>query len=185
MRVIETALPGVLIIEPDVLADNRGFFLVTYSAKRYADAGLPESFVQDNHSRSVPGTLRGLHYQLEQPQAKLVRCIRGALFDVAVDIRKGSPTFARWIGVELSAANKRQLFIPPGFAHGFCVPIEESEMEYKCSDYYAPDDEFGIVWNDPTLRIEWPIEDPVVSAKDSQFGPLSADGEDLPLYKGG
>ena len=184
MRAIETELPGVLIIEPRVFHDPRGFFLETYSARRYAEAGLPESFVQDNHSRSAPGTLRGLHYQLRQPQAKLVRCIRGALFDVAVDVRRGSPTFARWIGVELTALNMRQLFIPPGFAHGFCVGAEESEMEYKCSDYYAPEDEIGIIWNDPTLNIEWPIENPVLSAKDSQFGTLSAVGDNLPLYEG-
>ncbi len=172
MNIIETSLPGVLIIEPQVFADGRGFFLETYHAGRYAEAGLPERFVQDNHSRSLPGTLRGMHYQLRQPQGKLLRCIRGAIFDVAVDIRRGSPTFGRWASVELSAENKRQVYIPPGFAHGFYVPEEESEVEYKCTDVYAPDDEYGIIWNDPTIGIEWRVTDPILSEKDAGYGPL-------------
>ena len=172
MNVIQTDLKGVLIIEPQVFGDRRGFFLETYHARRYAHAGIPEQFVQDNHSCSVPGTLRGLHYQLTKPQGKLVRCVRGAIFDVAADIRRGSPTFAQWVGVELSADNKRQLYIPPGFAHGFCVTEEESEVEYKCTDYYAPEDERGIIWNDPTIGIQWPVKEPIVSQKDAGYGPL-------------
>ena len=173
MNVFESDLQGVLIIEPEVIGDRRGFFLETYHARRYAEAGVPEPFVQDNHSRSAPGTLRGLHYQLTKPQGKLVRCVRGAIFDVAVDIRRGSPTFAQWVGVELSAENKRQLYMPPGFAHGFCVPEEESEVEYKCTDYYAPEDERGIIWNDPTIAIEWPVTDPILSEKDAGYGLLA------------
>src|SRR2546427_3732056 len=146
MIVVPTAMPGVLMIEPRLFEDRRGFFFESYHADRYAVAGLPERFVQDNHSRSVAGTVRGLHYQLLRPQGKLVRCLSGSVFDVAVDIRRGSATFRPWVGVELSAANKRQLYIPPGLAHGFCVPGEESEIEYKCSDYYVPQDEHGVAW---------------------------------------
>ncbi|MFQ6047717.1 MAG: dTDP-4-dehydrorhamnose 3,5-epimerase [Gemmatimonadales bacterium] len=185
MNVIPTSLPGVLIIEPKVFGDGRGFFLETYHAQRYAAAGIPERFVQDNHSRSVPRTLRGLHYQLEHAPGKLLRCVRGAVWAVAVDIRRGSPTFAKWVGVMLSAENKRQLWIPPGFAHGFCVPREESEVEYKCTDFYAPDDEYGIIWNDPRIGIEWPVDDPILSDKDASYGPLTLERDDLPVYEGG
>jgi dTDP-4-dehydrorhamnose 3,5-epimerase len=185
MNVIPTDLEGVLIIEPRVFGDQRGFFLESYHARRYAAAGLPQHFVQDNHSSSVPGTLRGLHYQLQHPQGKLVRVIRGAVFDVAVDIRRGSPTFGRWVGVELSAENKRQLYVPPGFAHGFCVPSVESEFEYKCTDYYASDDERGIIWSDPTIGIAWPLDEPILSAKDASYGPLDPAGRDLPVYTAG
>jgi dTDP-4-dehydrorhamnose 3,5-epimerase len=184
VNVVPTALAGVLIIEPSVFDDPRGFFFESYHADRYAVAGLPERFVQDNHSRSLPGTLRGLHYQLLHPQGKLIRVISGSVFDVAVDIRRGSPSFGRWVGTELSAANKRQLYIPPGFAHGFCVPDEVSELEYKCSDYYVPQDERGIVWNDPTLAIEWPVTSPLLSAKDRAFARLASDRTDLPVYEG-
>ena len=184
MNVVPTTLPGVLIIEPRVFEDRRGFFFESYHADRYAVAGLPERFVQDNHSRSVPGTLRGLHYQLLRPQGKLVRVVRGSVFDVAVDIRRGSPTFGRWVGVELSAANKRQLYIPPGFAHGYCVPTEESELEYKCSDYFVPEDDRGVAWNDPTIAIEWPVTSPLLSEKDRALAPLAADRTDLPVYAG-
>jgi len=180
VRVTPTDLPGVLIIEPRVFEDGRGWFFESYHATRYAEAGLPERFVQDNHSRSQAGTLRGLHYQLKHPQGKLVRCVRGAIFDVAVDVRRGSPTFCKWVGVELSQANKRQLYVPPGFAHGFCVPAVESEVEYKCTDFYHPGDEGGIIWNDPTIGITWPIRDPILSSKDAAYAPLSADREDLP-----
>jgi len=186
VKVAPTALPGVVIIEPQVFEDKRGFVFESFHAARYAAAGLPERFVQDNHARSQPGTLRGLHYQLRQPQGKLIRVIAGAVFDVAVDIRRGSPTFARWVGVELSAANKRQLYIPPGFAHGYCVPPfppEASEVEYKCTEYYAPDDERGLAWNDPTIAIAWPVTTPLISDKDKAFPRLTRDSADLPMYQ--
>jgi dTDP-4-dehydrorhamnose 3,5-epimerase len=183
VNVVPTALPGVLIIEPRVFEDPRGFFFESYRADRYAVAGLPERFVQDNHSRSVPGTVRGLHYQLLHPQGKLIRCVSGSVFDVAVDIRRGSPSFGRWVGVELSAVNKRQLYIPPGFAHGFSVPTEVSEIEYKCSDYYVPQDERGVAWNDPTIAIEWAIRSPLLSEKDQAFARLASDRTDLPVYE--
>ena len=182
MNVIKTELPGVLIIEPRLFEDDRGHFFESYQAERYAAAGLPERFVQDNHSYSVGGTVRGLHYQLRRPQAKLVRVIKGLVLDVAVDIRRGSPTFGKWVAVELSADNKRQLFIPVGFAHAFCVPHEPSEMEYKCSDYYVADDQHGISWNDPMLAIPWPVTEPLLSEKDSQYLPISTDRVDLPPY---
>lgn len=182
MRVITTDLPGVLVVEPDVFGDERGFFLETWHQERYAAAGLPDRFVQDNHSRSAPGTLRGLHYQLGRPQGKLVRCVRGAIFDVAVDIRRGSPTFGKWIGVDLSEENKRQVYIPPGFAHGFCVPAVQSEVEYKCTDFYRPEDERGIIWNDPRLAIPWPVAHPTLSNKDAAYAQLDPESEDLPRY---
>jgi dTDP-4-dehydrorhamnose 3,5-epimerase len=186
MNVVATALDGVMIVEPRVFSDPRGFFLESYRADRYAAAGLPGRFVQDNHSCSAPGTLRGLHYQLHHPQGKLIRVLRGAIFDVAVDIRTGSPTFGRWVGVELSADNKRQLYVPPGFAHGFCVPSEASEVEYKCTDFYAAEDERGVAWNDPAIGIAWPVTNPLLSEKDRGFKPLTPDRTDLPSYdKGG
>ncbi len=184
MNVVATELEGVLVIEPRVFADPRGFFFESYHADRYAAAGLPARFVQDNHSCSAPRTLRGLHYQLRRPQGKLVRVLRGSIFDVAVDIRRGSPTFGRWVGVELSADNKRQLYVPPGYAHGFCVPDEASEVEYKCTDFYAAEDERGVVWNDPTVAIAWPVTKPLLSERDGAFQPLSADRPDLPQYRG-
>jgi dTDP-4-dehydrorhamnose 3,5-epimerase len=184
VNVVPTALAGVLIIEPRVFEDRRGFFFESYHADRYSVAGLPH-FVQDNHSRSAPGTLRGLHYQLHRSQGKLVRVVRGSVFDVAVDIRRGSPSFGRWVGVELSAANKRQLYIPPGFAHGYCVPSEESELEYKCSDYFVPEDDRGVVWNDPTIAIDWPVTSPLLSEKDRALAPLAGDRTDLPVYETG
>jgi dTDP-4-dehydrorhamnose 3,5-epimerase len=182
MKVIPTDLPGVLIVEPRVFADDRGHFFESYQAERYAAAGLPARFVQDNHSHSIVGTVRGLHYQLRHPQAKLVRVIRGSILDVAIDIRRGSPTFGRWFATELSAANRRQLFIPAGFAHGFCVPAEPSDVEYKCSDYYAADDQCGIIWNDPTLAIPWPVAEALLSEKDQLYRPLINDRTDLPVY---
>jgi len=182
MNTVATELPGVLIIEPRVFTDARGFFLESYHAQRYAEAGLPEVFVQDNHSRSVKGTLRGLHYQLRRPQGKLLRATRGAIFDVAVDIRRGSPTFGRWVGVELSEDNKRQLFVPAGFAHGFCVTSEVAEVEYKCTDFYIPEDERGIIWSDPSIGIRWPVREPILSTKDRAYDRLTADRDDLPSY---
>ena len=180
MNVVATALDGVVIIEPRVFGDARGFFFESYHADRYAAAGLPARFVQDNHSCSAPGTLRGLHYQLRRAQGKLVRVLRGSIFDVAVDIRRGSPTFGRWVGVTLSAENKRQLYVPPGYAHGFCVPDEPSEVEYKCTDFYAPEDEHGVAWNDPAIAIAWPVTNPVLSERDRAYQPLSRDRTDLP-----
>jgi len=180
----ETGLPGVVIIEPRVFPDARGFFFESYHAERYAQAGLPKRFVQDNHSSSTRGTIRGLHYQLRHPQGKLLRVLAGEVFDVAVDIRHGSPTFGQWRQVMLSAANKLQLFVPAGFAHGFCVVSAVAEVEYKCTDYYAPDDQCGIRWNDPTLAIPWPVSDAdaVLSEKDRRYGILTPDRSDLPPY---
>ena len=166
MKVLPTDLPDVLIIEPDVFQDTRGFFLETYHARKYREAGIPEVFVQDNHSRSAQGTLRGLHAQRQHPQGKLVRVIQGEIFDVAVDIRRESATFRHWIGVTLSAENFRQVYVPPGFAHGFCVMSKIAEVEYKCTDFYDPTDEIGIAWNDPEIGIEWPIQAPILSDRD-------------------
>jgi dTDP-4-dehydrorhamnose 3,5-epimerase len=184
MNIVSTTLPGVLIVEPRVHGDARGFFLETFHAARYAEAGIRGPFVQDNHSRSAAGVLRGLHYQVTRPQGKLVRCVRGAIFDVAVDVRRGSPTFGRWVGAELSEASKRQVWMPPGFAHGFCVTAGPAEVEYKCTDYYVAEDESGIIWNDPTIGIAWPITNPTLSDKDRAFAPLAADRTDLPAYHG-
>lgn len=178
MRAIETELPGVLIVEPDVFEDARGFFFESYSRKKYAALGIIDDFVQDNHSLSARGTLRGLHYQTAPGQAKLVRVTRGAVLDVAVDIRWGSPTFGRWVGVELSAENRRQLYIPVGFAHGFCVTSEVAEFLYKCSSYYAPTLERGIAWDDPDLAIVWPVADPVLSDRDRRHPRLRDAGRD-------
>jgi dTDP-4-dehydrorhamnose 3,5-epimerase len=166
LRFRPTELPDVILVEPDVHRDQRGFFLETYHARKYAEGGVPGPFVQDNHSRSVQGTLRGLHAQREHPQGKLVRAVEGEMFDVAVDIRPSSPTFGRWVGVRLSGENFRQLYIPPGFAHGFCVLSEVVHVEYKCTDFYRPEDEIGIAWDDPEIGITWPLSEPVISAKD-------------------
>jgi dTDP-4-dehydrorhamnose 3,5-epimerase len=167
MRVSETSLPGVCIIEPKVFPDDRGFFLESYHARKYAEFGISGAFVQDNHSCSSRGTLRGLHYQLKNPQGKLCRVISGSVFDVAVDIRRGSPTFGQWVGVVLSAENRRQIYIPPGFAHGFYTLSEQAEFLYKCDNFYTPGDEFGIAWDDPDLSIAWPLSlEPLLSAKD-------------------
>ncbi|MDH3975333.1 MAG: dTDP-4-dehydrorhamnose 3,5-epimerase [Deltaproteobacteria bacterium] len=184
MKVKELEIPGILLIEPTVHSDERGFFIETYHAGRYADFGIPDKFVQDNHSRSLKGTLRGLHYQLSSPQGKLVRVTSGEVFDVAVDIRKGSPYFGKWVGVILSAENKHQLYIPEGFAHGFCVTSDSAEFQYKCTDYYAPAEERGIIWSDPDIGIDWTVEKPLVSEKDGRLKRLSDMADDLPVYKG-
>lgn len=167
IRIIPTVLEGVVLIEPQVFADDRGFFLESWHAARYADAGLPSAFVQDNVSRSEQGILRGLHAQEPFGQGKLVQVLEGEVFDVAVDIRVGSPTFGRWAGEFLSAKNHRQIYIPPGFAHGFCVTSASAIFAYKCTDFYHPETEFSIAWNDPDLNIAWPISQPRVSQKDS------------------
>jgi len=170
MNIISTSIPEVLILEPKVFGDHRGFFLESWNRKTFADLGLDLDFVQDNHSRSTRGILRGLHYQIVHPQGKLVRVTQGEVFDVAVDLRKGSPTFGQWAGVHLSAENHRMLWVPPGFAHGFLVLSETADFLYKCTDYYAPEHDRCIRWNDPDIGIDWPlgeIESPVLSAKDS------------------
>jgi len=168
MKVIETAIPDLLILEPKVFGDARGFFMESFNARSFQEAtGLNVDFVQDNHSRSAKGVLRGLHYQIQQAQGKLVRVVRGSVFDVAVDLRKGSPTFGKWEGVELSEENNRQFWIPPGFAHGFLVTSESADFLYKTTDYYAPEHERSLAWNDPDVGVEWPLDGaPLLSAKD-------------------
>ncbi len=183
MHFTMTLLAGVVVIEPEVFTDERGFFFETYHQAKFVQAGLCAAFVQDNHSRSVRGTLRGLHFQLKFPQTKLCRVIDGDVLDVVVDIRRGSPTFGKWIAVELSAENKREIYIPRGFAHGFLVRSGSADFLYKCDELYHPEDEHGIVWNDSTLAIPWGIESPTVSAKDRELPTLSSllPGE-LPNY---
>lgn len=168
MKVIETKIPGVLIIEPKVFGDSRGFFLESFNAARYAEYGIETNFVQDNNSRSTKGVLRGLHFQKQYPQGKLVSVTSGAVFDVAVDIRQNSSTFGQWVGMILSADEHKQFYIPPGLAHGFCVLSETADFQYKCTDYYHPEDEGSIRWNDPDIAIEWNISDPILSEKDAK-----------------
>jgi dTDP-4-dehydrorhamnose 3,5-epimerase len=183
ITVSATSLPGVLLIEPRLHSDHRGFFLEIYHRQKYASEGITAVFVQDNLSRSRRGTVRGLHYQLRRPQAKLLSVLEGEIFDVAVDIRRGSPTFGRWVGVRLSAENRCQMFIPEGFAHGFCVLSERADVFYKCSDFYDPADEYGVVWSDPTIGIAWPVTSPILSLKDSSFPRLAEiPPEHLPVY---
>lgn len=183
MQVTTTDIAGVLLIEPDVFRDPRGLFLETYHARRYMDAGIPGPFVQDNYSQSLKGTLRGLHFQEPQAQGKLVMVTEGAVYDVVVDIRKGSPSFGRWYGVELSAENRRQVYVPPGCAHGFCVTSDRAAFLYKCTDYYAPGNERGIIWNDPVLAIPWPVTTPILSAKDQAYKSLDEMASALPQYR--
>lgn len=185
MKVRHTGLPGVLLIEPDVYRDDRGFFTERFNEQRYREAGIETGFVQDNHSHSRGGVLRGLHFQRHHPQGKLVSVVRGRVYDVAVDVRLGSPTFARWKGVILDDIDCRQLYIPPGFAHGFCVLSESAEFIYKCTAYYDARDEGGVRWSDPAIGIAWPITDPVLSERDRTY-PLLAQLEaaDLPGYEG-
>jgi len=168
MQVSKTPIDGLLTIEPKIFADPRGMFYEVYSENRYEEYGIP-CFVQDNHSVSKKGVLRGLHYQVNPGQDKLVRVTRGEVFDVAVDIRKQSPTYGKWWGLSLSETNNFQLYIPIGFAHGFCVLSESAEVLYKCSDYYSPENERGILWNDPDLAIDWPVKDPILSEKDAVY----------------
>lgn len=183
MKVIETSLPGVLLIEPQIFGDSRGFFLESFHHARYQESGIAGTFVQDNHSRSRKGVLRGLHFQLRHSQGKLVRVTQGEIFDVAVDIRHGSPHFGKWYGCNLSDDNHHQLYVPPGFAHGFCVLSDSVDFQYKCTDYYHPEDEGSILWNDPEIGIDWPITDPILSPKDLQ-SPLLQDFSQgqLPTY---
>jgi len=173
MKVTETKLAGVLIIEPKVFGDARGFFKETFQAERYREAGIEYTFVQDNYSRSQKGVLRGLHYQITKPQGKLVSCPKGAVFDVAVDIDPESTTYSQYVGVELTAENHKQLWVPPGYAHGFCVLSETADFHYKCTDYYDPSDEGGVIWSDPDVAIEWPITHPSLSSKDALLPTLA------------
>jgi dTDP-4-dehydrorhamnose 3,5-epimerase len=184
MNVIETRLPGVLLIEPRVFTDERGFFMESFQTRRYANAGITGPFVQDNLSFSRHEVLRGLHLQYPHAQGKLVYVLQGEVFDVAVDVRQGSPTFGKWFGASLSAQNKRQLWVPTGFAHGFCVTCEWALFAYKCTDYYNADAETTVLWSDPTIAIDWPVENPELSEKDAKALPLSKiDRSRLPVYK--
>ncbi len=183
MRIVPAPLSGLLVIEPKIFGDGRGFFLETYEKKRYAEAGIPAEFVQDNLSLSRHGVVRGLHFQNPNAQGKLVYVLRGEVFDVAVDIRSDSPTFGRWYGVTLSGENKRQFWVPKGFAHGFCVTGESALFAYKCTDYYAPQSEVTIRWDDPAIGIDWPIKDPIISEKDDK-GALLAEIDESLLFRG-
>ena len=175
MRVVPTTLPDVLLIEPSVFGDQRGFFFESWNRRAFSEAGVEAEFVQDNHSRSGHNVLRGLHYQIEHAQGKLVRVCAGTVFDVAIDIRRSSPTFGRWIGMELSAENRRMLWIPAGFAHGFLVTSDSAEFLYKTTDYWYPEYERTLLWNDPALAIEWPLDGPpTVAAKDAAGRPLAS-----------
>jgi dTDP-4-dehydrorhamnose 3,5-epimerase len=180
VRFLPTSLPGVIIVEPDVYRDPRGFLFESYQAERYRRGGITAAFVQDNHSLSVRGVLRGLHGQRRRVQGKLVRALRGEIFDVAVDARPDSPAFRRWIGVKISADNFRQLWIPPGFLHGFCALSDLVEVEYKCTDYYDEADQIAVRWNDPDLGIEWPVAEPILSAKDGSAPLLAEIAGELP-----
>jgi dTDP-4-dehydrorhamnose 3,5-epimerase len=179
MQFHATPLPGVVLIEPRVFEDERGFFMETFHRPKFAAAGIDVDFVQDNHSRSGCGVLRGLHYQLKHPQGKLVRVLRGRIFDVAIDLRRSAPTFGRWYGCELTEFNRRQLYLPPGFAHGFCVTSDTADVTYKCTEIYHPEDERTLLWSDPALSIGWPIAEPLVSVKDAA-GARLADVECFP-----
>lgn len=184
MEIVETSLRGVLLIKPRVFQDPRGFFVETYRADLLAAAGVHEQFVQDNHSRSSRGVLRGLHYQLPHPQAKLCRVVQGKVLDIAVDIRIGSPSFGKWVGVVLSAENSHALYIPQGFAHGFVVRSETADFLYKCSDYYDAAGDCGVLWSDPALAIDWDTPSPILSAKDQRYLPLAqVPRERLPVYQ--
>lgn len=180
MTIRETSLPGVLLVEPQIFRDGRGFFIETFSSRGVAGTGIPQNFVQDNHSRSARGVLRGLHYQLNNPQGKLVHVARGRVFDVAVDIRVGSPTFGKWYGAELNDENLNSLWIPGGFAHGFLVLSDVADVIYKCTHFYDGSDDHGVAWNDQRIGIDWPSMNPQVSAKDAVYEGLSESRTDLP-----
>jgi dTDP-4-dehydrorhamnose 3,5-epimerase len=180
MNFVSTALPGVIVVEPDVFKDGRGFFLETFSRIKYARGGIDCVFVQDNHSRSKRDTIRGLHAQRLHPQGKLVRVLSGSIFDVVVDIRRTSPTYLKWVSFSLSAENFRQLYVPPGYAHGICITSDFADLEYKCTDYYDPSDELRIAWNDPAIGIRWPIDNPILSDKDRDAPTLAKLADLLP-----
>ncbi|HMX29256.1 MAG TPA: dTDP-4-dehydrorhamnose 3,5-epimerase [Blastocatellia bacterium] len=186
MKITRTEIPDVLIIEPQVFRDERGFFLESYNRQKYREHGIETEFVQDNHSRSQRGTVRGLHAQINHPQGKLVRCIEGEIFDVAVDVRRGSPTFGQWVGAWLTAENFRQIYVPTGFVHGFCVTSEISQVQYKCTDIYDPSSEISVLWNDPEIGIQWPLEElgvPILSKKDLAGKPLQQLMDVLPWFE--
>jgi dTDP-4-dehydrorhamnose 3,5-epimerase len=183
MNIIATSIEGLLLIEPKIFKDRRGFFMETYNRRKYETAGITETFVQDNLSFSLKNTIRGLHFQIRHSQAKLVQAISGEIFDVAVDIRSGSSTFGKWIGARLSDKNGRQMYIPKGFAHGFCVLSEFATFYYKCSDFYEPNDEGGIIWSDQDIGIKWPAENPIISEKDKRYPTLTGlSAEQLPSF---
>jgi dTDP-4-dehydrorhamnose 3,5-epimerase len=182
VKFVCTELPGVIIVEPDIHHDGRGYFLETYHAEKYRAGGIEGPFVQDNHSRSIGRTVRGLHLQIGRPQGKLIRVIEGEIYDVAVDVRRGSPTFGRWVGVTLSAGNFRQCYVPPGFAHGFSVVSPIAQVEYKCTDLYDRKSEIGVAWNDPALAIAWPPGEAILSDRDRRHPTLAQLGETLPIY---
>jgi dTDP-4-dehydrorhamnose 3,5-epimerase len=183
VRFVRTEIPGVVLIEPDVHKDARGYFLETYHAEKYRAAGIPDTFVQDNVSKSAGGTVRGLHLQIDHPQGKLIRVVEGEIFDVAVDVRRGSPTFGKWVGLTLSGDNFAQCYVPPGFAHGFAVVSSSAIVEYKCTDKYDPASEIGILWNDPAIGIKWPLKiAPTLSDRDRKNPTLAAAAERLPRY---
>jgi len=185
LSVRETGLAGVRLLRPDVFADPRGFFLETFHAAKYAALGIRKPFVQDNHSHSRKGTVRGLHYQLARPQAKLVYVVQGEILDAVVDIRRGSPSFGKWVTVTIRAPDRTALYVPEGFAHGFCAISETVDVLYKCTDLYEPADEYGILWNDPALNIPWPVQDPILSEKDRSYPPLAEVPESrLPPWPG-
>lgn len=183
MEVIQTAIPGVILFQPKVHGDARGFFMELFHAERYAAAGVPTNFVQDNLSRSAKGILRGLHFQNPKGQGKLVQVVAGTVFDVAVDVRNGSPHFGKWVGYELSAENRRQMWVPAGFAHGFCVLSESADFLYKCTELYAPQNEQSVLWNDPEIGITWPLQEPLLSKKDAA-APRLKDMSNLPAWSG-
>ena len=182
MKIIPTTIPEVRLIEPDVYRDNRGWFFESFNEERWSAAGLPTEFRQDNQSHSNRDVVRGLHYQLRRPQGKLISCVRGSAFDVAVDIRVGSPTFGRWVAVDLTADRPELLWIPPGFAHGFYARSDDTVIQYKCTDVYVPSDEYGILWNDAELAITWPGRKPQLSQRDRDLPPLAAAHPNLPEY---
>ena len=185
MNVTRTEIPEVIVLEPRVFRDERGFFLESYNRQNYRDAGIELEFVQDNHSRSQRGTIRGLHAQINRPQGKLIRVTAGEIFDVAVDVRRGSPSFSHWVGAWLTAENFRQMYVPPGFVHGFCVTSEVAEVQYKCTDFYDPASEISVQWNDPEIGIDWPLEEivePILSKKDLLAKPLLQLMDVLPWF---
>jgi dTDP-4-dehydrorhamnose 3,5-epimerase len=185
MKFTELEIPGLILVEPDAFADSRGYFTETFHSEKYAAGGIDRDFVQDNFSHSVRGVLRGLHFQRRNPQGKLVYVAAGEIFDVAVDMRRGSPAFGRWVGCTLGARDHRQLFVPEGCAHGFCVLSDEADVMYKCTTFYVPSDDQGIVWNDPSLGIRWPVDRPILSTKDAALPLFSSIPEDLfPVYRG-
>jgi dTDP-4-dehydrorhamnose 3,5-epimerase len=184
LKFSESEIPGIVLVEPDVHRDERGFFLESFHKRKYREGGIDAVFIQDNHSRSMRGTLRGLHLQLDRPQGKLVRVIRGTVWDVAVDVRRGSPTFGRHIAAELSAESQLQMYVPPGLAHGFLVTSESAELEYKCTEFYDPTSELSILWNDPELGIPWPSVAPLLSDRDREAPRLADVIEQLPHFEG-